>query len=145
MSLWWGVSRHFTSPVAVERIHYITGASLLLRKKALEEVDLLDEEYFMYWEDVDLSFRLRNRGWILAVASGAKVYHRESASLGKKNPILDYYYGYSFVRFFKKYSKLPLIPIFLAMLGRSVKRTLEGDKRRFLAMWRGVLEALMLQ
>lgn len=45
------------------RIEVISGAFCLLRRKALEQVGLLDEDFFMYGEDIDLSFRLLKGGW----------------------------------------------------------------------------------
>ena len=45
------------------QIEVISGAYCLLRRKALDEVGLLDEDYFMYGEDIDLSYRLLKGGW----------------------------------------------------------------------------------
>ena len=45
------------------RIEVISGAYCLLRRKALNQVGLLDEDYFMYGEDIDLSYRLLKGGW----------------------------------------------------------------------------------
>lgn len=45
------------------RIEVISGAFCLLRKKALDEIGLLDEDFFMYGEDIDLSYRLLRGGW----------------------------------------------------------------------------------
>jgi GT2 family glycosyltransferase len=45
------------------QIEVISGAFCLLRKKALDEVGLLDETFFMYGEDIDLSYRLLKGGW----------------------------------------------------------------------------------
>lgn len=44
-------------------IDVISGAFCLLRRKALDEVGLLDESFFMYGEDIDLSYRLKQGGW----------------------------------------------------------------------------------
>ena len=45
------------------RIEVISGAFCMLRKKALDQVGLLDEDFFMYGEDIDLSYRLLKGGW----------------------------------------------------------------------------------
>ena len=45
------------------QIEVISGAFFMLRKKALDEVGLLDEDFFMYGEDIDLSYRLLKGGW----------------------------------------------------------------------------------
>ena len=45
------------------RIEVISGAYCLLRRKALDQIGMLDEDFFMYGEDIDLSFRLLKGGW----------------------------------------------------------------------------------
>ena len=45
------------------QIEIISGAFCLLRKKALDEIGLLDEAFFMYGEDIELSYRLLKGGW----------------------------------------------------------------------------------
>lgn len=45
------------------QIEVISGAYCMLRRKAIEQVGLLDEDFFMYGEDIDLSYRLLKGGW----------------------------------------------------------------------------------
>ena len=45
------------------RIEVVSGAYCMLRRKALDQIGLLDEDYFMYGEDIDLSYRLLKGGW----------------------------------------------------------------------------------
>ena len=45
------------------RIEVVSGAFFMLRRKALDQVGLLDEDFFMYGEDIDLSYRLLKGGW----------------------------------------------------------------------------------
>ena len=45
------------------RIEVISGAFCFLRRKALDQIGLLDEDFFMYGEDIDLSYRLLKGGW----------------------------------------------------------------------------------
>ena len=45
------------------QIEAVSGAFFLVRRKALDQVGLLDEDYFMYGEDIDLSYRLLKDGW----------------------------------------------------------------------------------
>lgn len=52
-----------------------SGAASVYRVKALVEVGLLDQDFFAYYEDVDLSFRLQLRGWKVAYVPSSIVYH----------------------------------------------------------------------
>ena len=54
---------------------WVTGAALLLRVAALAEVGLFDEDYFLYWEDMDLCHRLRSAGWRVGTAPAARAEH----------------------------------------------------------------------
>lgn len=45
------------------KIEVVSGAFFMLRHKAIEQVGLLDEDFFMYGEDIDLSYRLLKGGW----------------------------------------------------------------------------------
>jgi len=59
---------------------YLSGAGLLLRAAALREVGLLDQEFFMYHEDLELSWRLRLNGWQLGVLPEARIIHHYQMS-----------------------------------------------------------------
>jgi N-acetylglucosaminyl-diphospho-decaprenol L-rhamnosyltransferase len=64
-----------------ERAHpvdWVMGAALVLRREALDEVGLFDEEFFLYSEEVDLQFRLRQAGWEVHYFPDATVVHHES-------------------------------------------------------------------
>ncbi len=139
VNLWLGGSRHRISPGAID---FISGASILLRRAALEDVGLFDQEsFFMYWEDTDLGFRLRRAGWQLAVADDSRIWHKQSASLGKNSPSLDEYFIRSQVRFLRRYAPLPLVPLFF-MIGRVLaKRIMLGDMSRARAVLRGLFTA----
>jgi hypothetical protein len=59
-------------------VDWVTGAALVLRREALDEVGLFDEEFFLYSEEVDLQFRLRQAGWEVHYFPEATVVHHES-------------------------------------------------------------------
>lgn len=136
---WLGRSRHQISPAALD---FISGASILLCRAALEEVGLFDEtNFFMYWEDTDLGFRLRRAGWQLAVAEDSQVWHKQSASLGKRSPLLDEYFTRSGVRFLRRYAPIPFISITLMLVMMLAKRMLTGEISRVRAVLKGFLDA----
>ncbi|WP_198004896.1 glycosyltransferase family 2 protein [Rubrobacter xylanophilus] len=139
VSFWLGICRHFTTSVSDDKLGYVAGTSLLLRREVLEQVGLLDDKFFMYWEDTDYGIRVREAGWKLAVAPESRIWHRESAALGKKNPVLYTYFNASAVRFFRKFSPLPFVPISVGVGGRFLKRVMQGDWNQAKAVWQGAL------
>jgi GT2 family glycosyltransferase len=139
INLWLGRSNHCVSGGAID---FVSGASLLLRRAALEEVGLFDEEsFFMYWEDTDLGFRLRNAGWRLAVAPDSHIWHKQSASLGLGNPVLDAYAARSCVRFLRRHAPVPKLSVALMLVRMLVKRVLVGRADRLHAVWRAYRSA----
>lgn len=145
-SFWTGRTRHILSPASERKLHYITASSILIRCKTLKEIGFLDNKsFFMYWEDVDFSFRLRKAGWKIAVANDSIVYHKEHASTGNKNPTLDLYFNESAIRFYKRHTFFPLWPIIVGTTGRLIKRILEKDKARIIQTLLGAYRGLTSQ
>jgi GT2 family glycosyltransferase len=62
---------------------HLAGACLLVRRSAFDEVGLLDEAYWFWMEDVDLCYRLKQKGLSVVYVPGAQVVHYGSASLSK--------------------------------------------------------------
>jgi N-acetylglucosaminyl-diphospho-decaprenol L-rhamnosyltransferase len=63
---------------APHAVDWVMGAALVLRRDALGEVGLFDDEFFLYSEEVDLQFRLRQAGWDVHYFPSATVVHHES-------------------------------------------------------------------
>lgn len=73
------------SPVLVNggAVDWLSGACLMLRRKALDQVGLLDERFFMYFEDTDLCRRLRRGGWVVWYLPAVRVVHQVGQSSGR--------------------------------------------------------------
>lgn len=67
------------------------GAAMLLSRKAVEDIGLLYEDYFLYYEELDYCERLRKAGYKIWYVGASVVYHKESSSVGKENPMKVYY------------------------------------------------------
>ncbi|MGD0585828.1 MAG: glycosyltransferase family 2 protein [Oryzomonas sp.] len=77
---------------APEETGYVTGCSLLARCGMMETVGLLDEGFFLYFEDVEWSARARRAGWRLVYAPASVVRHKESVTTGgAASPTVVYY------------------------------------------------------
>jgi len=66
-----------------EETGYITGCSLLARREMLRDVGLMEEKYFLYFEDADWSLRARRKGWRLLYQPDARLWHKEGAQSKK--------------------------------------------------------------
>jgi len=72
-------------------VFWATGAALMLRRSALDEVGALDEQFEMHMEEIDLCWRLQRAGYRVRVAPESVVYHIGGGSLPKGNPRKTYY------------------------------------------------------
>ncbi len=104
------------------RIEVISGAFCMLRKKTLDEIGLLDEDFFMYGEDIDLSYRILKGGWENWYLPYTITHYK-----GKSTQKSDYRYVHIFYQamliFFQKhYSHLSFfyaIPVKMAIYFRA--------------------------
>lgn len=138
VSLWTGVIRTNRKSVIPDQLDYLTAASILVPSETFRQVGLLDEGYFMYWEDTDFSYRIRADGWKLGIAASARLLHKESASSGRKSPTMEGYVSTSGVRFLSKYAPLPWIPIFFLVFCRAARRFLAFEWKRGWAILTGL-------
>jgi GT2 family glycosyltransferase len=67
----------------IHEIEVLSGAFMMMRKKALDEVGLLDEDFFMYGEDIDLSYRLLKGGYKNYYFPGTRIIHYKGESTKK--------------------------------------------------------------
>jgi GT2 family glycosyltransferase len=112
----------FTIRVGEPKLQFLCAASMLIPRAALLSVGLLDEGFFMYWEDTDYCFRLRKAGFALAVAPESRVLHKGSASFSAGGVALDTYFTQSSARFFDKHAAFPLVPFWTGVALRLLKR-----------------------
>ncbi len=82
----------------------VNGACMLLRRSALAEVGLFDEGYWMYMEDLDLCYRLREAGWTTWYEPAATVIHVKAGTSGPiRSPRLNYAFHYGMYRFYRRH------------------------------------------
>lgn len=82
----------------------VNGAFMLCRRVALEEVGLFDEDYWMYMEDLDLCYRLREAGWLTWYEPSAQALHIKHGTSGSvRSPKLVYAFHYGMFRFYRSH------------------------------------------
>ena len=116
--------RYIERRVSRERfVDWVSGACLLVRRKAAEEVGLLDERFFMYEEDVDFCASLRARGGRILFTPAAEVLHLRGGSFAATATPVSPLYDRSHVRFYEKHAPLwvPFLKLWLALRGRAIR------------------------
>jgi GT2 family glycosyltransferase len=116
VNIWLGRAMHAKEPREDHWFDYLTAASVLLRSSVLKRVGLFDEDFFLYWEDTDLGFRIRKAGAMLSVAEDSRVLHKENASTGRGTARQQRYTVSSGIRFLIKHAPQPWlsVPLYIA-------------------------------
>jgi GT2 family glycosyltransferase len=65
-------------------LDYVTGAALFARKQAIEEAGLLPEDYFMYFEETEMCYKMKQKGWKIKVINTEPVMHVYGGSFKTK-------------------------------------------------------------
>lgn len=70
---------------------YAHGAAMMVRREVLDMAGLMYEKYFLYYEELDWSERIRKAGWRIVYEPRCCVFHKESATTGQDSPLRTYY------------------------------------------------------
>jgi GT2 family glycosyltransferase len=81
LRLRYGRSYEYNFSGSPRRVAYITGADLLIRSDVFREIGGFDPKYFMYYEETDLTVRVRDKGYSVYSVPGARILHVKGASL----------------------------------------------------------------
>jgi N-acetylglucosaminyl-diphospho-decaprenol L-rhamnosyltransferase len=87
----------------VQEIDAGTGACLLFRRAALDQVGLFDEAFFMYGEDLDLCYRLKRAGWKVMYVPQAQIVHVKGASSRQRSQRMIREFHRAMTLFFRKH------------------------------------------
>lgn len=88
----WGINEVDRGQFEKEsEVEFATGSSMLIRVEALQKVGLIDEKYFLYYEENDLCQRIRKAGYVLKYAPKSIVWHQVGQAAGIGSALADYY------------------------------------------------------
>lgn len=105
-----GVNAHVnevdTGKLKKREIEFATGACVMYSREALKKAGFFNDKYFMYYEDVDLSVRLRKKGFKIIFTPYAKLWHKVAQSSGIGSGLNDYFIARNRMLFGMKYARL---------------------------------------
>lgn len=130
----------------IKDVSYPVGASMLLSKQFLQDVGLMNEEYFLYYEELDWMERAKARRHRLDICYKSKVYHKEGGSIGTDSDIIQqsdlsiFYLARSHKRFVFRYKNTLFIALFyLRIILNLLKHFLKNRKKQFYLTKKAVL------
>ena len=94
-------------PARVTPIDYATGASMLVRRRLFEEIGLLPERYFLYFEETDFNTRALRAGWKVLLEPRSRVMHFRRSWANVPSPYYVYYFVRNRILFGRTFSTAP--------------------------------------
>lgn len=89
-----------SSPNKIKKVDWVSGAALMILRKAFEELHGFDEDYFMYIEDMDLSYRARKKGILTYFFPDVSIKHVGEGSSSRTFAVVNIYKN--ILMFYKK-------------------------------------------
>ncbi len=128
----------------LKRMDYVMGASMLVTRKFLEEIGLMEERYFLYYEEIDWAERAKGK-FELGYAPESLVYHKEGRSVGNQPKAYSdtsvYYMMRSRVKFMRKFFPKALPIVYARLLLSVVGQCAKGKLNQAKAIWKGLRDA----
>lgn len=140
---WFGMSRHIGERLKLgsqlpqatveARMGYVVGAAVFARLSAVAKIGLMEERYFLYFEEVDWATRAHRKGIKIGYAPESLVYHKEGSTIGssvfakRKSELADYYGIKNRLVMTRRLFFWALPTVYLAMLFTLFKRLLTGQ------------------
>jgi GT2 family glycosyltransferase len=100
-------------------VGWLSGACMLLEKKALKNVGYFDDKFFLYFEDIDLCYRLRKKKYKLIFTPSVQVYHKGGGSSAADSLKNRFFYRQSQLYFYRKHNSkmsLSLLKTYLSVI-----------------------------
>lgn len=126
-----GYGRDDIADDAVAEVDAISGSCMLVRRRVIDEIGLLDPGYWMYGEDLDWCRRMGLGGWRIAYVGDAIVLHVKHGVSGARRSLrLDWSFHRAMGRFYRRFDagQRPLldVAVYLAILGKFVASRLQA-------------------
>jgi len=129
------------------RMDFVNGASMLASRAFLEGVGLMEESYFLYFEEMDWAMRAMGR-FSLGYCPQSVIYHKEGASIGsnlkrnKRSLLCEMYLSRNRVLFTKRFYPWALPSVLTTVCLAATFRFCRGDVKRAVAMVDWMLKGL---
>jgi GT2 family glycosyltransferase len=81
------------------------GCAMMVKKEVIEKVGMFPEKFFLYYEEWDWSARIIKAGYKIWYAADATIYHKESMSVGKTNPMKVFYHTRNRILYMRRNTK----------------------------------------
>ncbi len=124
--------------------HYVHGGGMMVPKEVINKVGKMSEAFFLYYEELDWSERIKQHGYNIYYQPKSLIYHKESMTVGKASLLKTYYLSRNRILFMRRnFGGLKLMPFLfylccITIPKNVVTHTLKGDWGHAKAFLKGV-------
>ena len=130
----------------VKEEDYQDGCAILMKSEVINRIGLLDEKYFIYWEETDFCCRARQAGYKIMNVPQSKIWHKISSTMGRESPNSIYYSTRSRIIFMRKFARayhwVAFFPYFIYSLIRLMGKWIIKDRDMNPAKFKALAKAL---
>lgn len=129
------------------RMDYVNGASMLASRAFLDKIGLMEESYFLYFEELDWAMRAKGK-FALGYARDSVIYHKEGATIGtnldrkKRSLLSERYLSRNRVLFTRRFRPWALPTVLISVCFAAAERFCRGDAKRAGSMVSSMLTGL---
>ena len=137
-----------TERLVEPQLKFISGASMFVRRSFLETVGLLNEQYFLYFEEIDWAVRGRDH-FKLGYCASSIILHKEGSSIGShrhvdhRSTFSEGYLAQNRVLFMKTYFPARILVCLVWIIFVGLVRISRGQRKFAWVLWKGALRGLM--
>lgn len=132
---------------APREVDFVSGCAMLVRREAVERVGLLDERFFLYYEEVEWCVRIRRAGFRILHVPGAHIWHKIPSDGREASPMVHYYMSRNRLLFLESTGagyRAWIHTLLMEYMRRSIAWTVRpkwwGKRAQRRALWRGVVD-----
>jgi GT2 family glycosyltransferase len=123
---------------------YAHGAAMMVRREVLEKAGTMDNSFFLYYEELDWGERIRRAGYQIWCEPRAKVYHKESVTVGADSAFKTFYINRNRIYFMRRnFGGVRLMPFLLFLTFVTIPKNtlvyvLKRKKEHLASFWRAI-------
>lgn len=129
----------------IKKTPFAHGCAVMIPRSLIDQIGLMPEDYFLYYEEHDWSFKVKKAGYSIYYQPKSVVYHKESVSVVKNSPLKTYYLNRNRILFMRKnfssFRKIMAL-IYLILVSVPVNiiiRAITGGKEHLIAYVKAII------
>jgi GT2 family glycosyltransferase len=130
---------------AIAKTNYAHGGGMMVSRKVIDEVGLMPEVYFLYYEEFDWCEQIKRKGYSIYYQYKSLIYHKESMSVGKKSTLKTFYLNRNRILFMRRNIKglsflgFAFYYTFFTLPKNTINYLFKKENDHLKAFWKGLI------